>query len=356
MHHETLHAKINLFLFLKFMNIQNALQKVIENQSLTGDEMTDVMHQIMTGQATDAQIGGFLIAMRMKGETVDEIIAAATVMRSLATPVDLQKDNLVEIVGTGGDGSSTFNVSTASCLVVAAAGGRVAKHGNRSISSKSGAADLLEAAGVNLQITADQVKECVEEIGVGFMFAPNHHSAMKHAIGPRKEMGVRTLFNLLGPLTNPAGTPNQVLGVFSKDWVRPLADVLKQLGSHHVMVVHAEDGMDEISISSPTFVAELNNGKITEYTVKPEDYGLQQHAVSSIRVHNAEESLEMVNSVLSNDDNPARDIVALNAGAAIYVAGLAGSHQAGIERALEVIASGEAKQKLLDLINKTNSF
>jgi len=338
------------------MNIQTALAKVIEKQDLTQQEMMDVMQQIMTGQATSAQIGGFLIAMRMKGETVDEIIAAATVMRSLATPVDLPKDNLVEIVGTGGDGSSTFNISTASCLVVAAAGGRVAKHGNRSISSKSGAADLLEAAGVNLDISAEQVKECVEEIGVGFMFAPNHHSAMKHAIGPRKEMGVRTLFNLLGPLTNPAGTPNQVLGVFSKDWVRPLAEVLKELGSHHVMVVHAEDGMDEISISSPTFVAELNNGKITEYIVKPEDFDLQQHPLSSIRVHNPEESLEMVNSVLSNDANPARDIVALNAGAAIYVAGLAGSHQAGIERALEVIASGKAKQKLLDLINKTNSF
>lgn len=338
------------------MNIQTAIQKATENQNLSREEMTDVMHQIMTGQASDAQIGGFLIAMRMKGETVDEITAAASVMRSLATPVNLSTENLVEIVGTGGDGSSTFNVSTASCLVVAAAGGRVAKHGNRSISSKSGAADLLETAGVNLNITAEQVKECVEEIGVGFMFAPNHHSAMKHAIGPRKEMGVRTLFNLLGPLTNPAGTPNQVLGVFSKDWVRPLAYVLNELGSHHVMVVHAEDGMDEISISSPTFVAELKNGTVTEYTIKPEDFGMRQHPVSDIRVHNAAESLEMVNSVLSNDANSARDIVALNAGAAIYVAGLAGSHQAGIDRALEVIASGDAKQKLLDLINKTNSF
>ena len=338
------------------MTIQEALQKIIEKNDLTRQQMTDVMHQIMTGQASDAQIGGFLIAMRMKGETVDEITAAATVMRSLASPVELEKENLVEIVGTGGDGSSTFNVSTASCFVVAAAGGRVAKHGNRSISSKSGAADLLETAGVNLDITADQVKECVEQIGVGFMFAPNHHSAMKHAIGPRKEMATRTLFNLLGPLTNPAGTPNQVLGVFSKDWVRPIAEVLKALGSHHVMVVHAKDGMDEISISSPTYIAELNNDNITEYQIKPEDFGMQQHSLGNIRVHNAEESLEMVNSVLSNEANPARDIVALNAGAAIYVAGLADSHQAGIERAFEVIASGAAKQKLLDLINKTNSF
>jgi anthranilate phosphoribosyltransferase len=277
-------------------------------------------------------------------------------MRSLATPVELDTTNLVEIVGTGGDGSGTFNVSTASCFVVAAAGARVAKHGNRSISSKSGAADLLETAGVNLGITAEQVKECVDDIGVGFMFAPNHHSAMKHAIGPRKEMGVRTLFNLLGPLTNPAGTPNQVLGVFSKDWVRPLADVLNKLGSNHVMVVHAEDGMDEISISSPTFVAELKNGEVTEYTIKPEDFGMRQHPVNEIRVHDSEESLEMVNSVLNNEANAARDIVVLNAGAAIYVSGLAATHQAGIDRALEVIASGDAKQKLLDLINKTNSF
>jgi len=338
------------------MNIQSAIQKAVDHQDLTQEEMTEVMQQIMTGKATDSQIGGFLVAMRMKGENVEEITAAARVMRSLATAVDLDKTNLVEIVGTGGDGSGTFNISTASCFVVAAAGARVAKHGNRSISSKSGAADLLEAAGVNLEITAEQVKDCVEDIGVGFMFAPKHHSAMKHAIGPRKEMGVRTLFNLLGPLTNPAGTPNQVLGVFSKEWVRPLADVLNKLGSNHVMVVHAEDGMDEISISSPTFVAELKDGNITEYTIKPEDFGMSQHPISSIRVHNADESLEMVNSVLSNENNSARDIVVLNAGAAIYVSGLTSSHQAGIDRALEVIASGDAKQKLLDLINKTNSF
>ena len=338
------------------MNIQTAIQSAIEHQNLTQEEMTEVMQQIMTGQATDAQIGGFLVAMRMKGETVEEITAAASVMRELSTKVDLDKQNLVEIVGTGGDGSSTFNVSTASCFVVAAAGGRVAKHGNRSISSKSGAADLLEAAGVNLNITADQVKQCVEKVGVGFMFAPLHHSAMKYAIGPRKEMGTRTLFNLLGPLTNPAGTPNQVLGVFSKNWVKPIADVLNKLGGNHVMVVHADDGMDEISISSPTSVAELKEGQVSEYSIKPENFGMTMHSISDIQVKDAEESLEMVNSVLNNDANAARDIVALNAGAAIYVAGLESSHQAGINRALEVIASGAAKQKLLDLINITNSF
>jgi len=338
------------------MNIQAAIQKVTKNENLSNAEMTDVMHQIMTGQATDSQIGGFLIGMRMKGETVDEITAAATVMRSLATPVELDKANLVEIVGTGGDGNSTFNVSTASCFVVAAAGGRVAKHGNRSVSSSSGAADLLEAAGVNLDISAEQVKTCVESIGVGFMFAPKHHSAMKHAIGPRKEMGVRTIFNVLGPLTNPAGTPNQVLGVYSKDLVRPLAEVLNKLGANHVMVVHGDDSMDEISISAPTSVAELKNGKITEYSIKPEDFGLQQYSIATIQVNDATESLDMVTSVLNNDDSPARDIVMLNAGAAIYVAGLTASHQAGIERAEEVLTAGAAKEKLLELINITNSF
>ena len=338
------------------MNIQAAIEKITTNENLSNAEMIDVMHQIMTGNATDSQIGGFLIGMRMKGETVDEISAAATVMRSLATPVDLDKTNLVEIVGTGGDGSSTFNISTASCIVVAAAGGRVAKHGNRSVSSSSGAADVLEAAGVNLEITADQVKTCVEQIGVGFMFAPKHHSAMKHAIGPRKEMGVRTIFNVLGPLTNPAGTPNQVLGVYSKELVRPIAEVLHKLGANHVMVVHGDDGMDEISISAATSVAELKNGKITEYSIKPEDFGLPQHSIATIRVNDASESLDMVTSVLNNDHSPARDIVMLNAGAAIYVAGLTASHQAGIERAEETLASGAAKNKFLELINMTNSF
>jgi len=339
------------------MNIQSAIQKIIEKQDLSSEEMTDVMHQIMTGQATDSQIGGFLIGMCMKGETVDEITAAASVMRSLASVVNIEnKENLVEIVGTGGDGSSTFNISTASCFVVAAAGGRVAKHGNRSISSKSGAADLLEAAGVNIELNADQVKACVEDIGVGFMFAPMHHNAMKHAIGPRKEMGVRTIFNLLGPLTNPAGTPNQVLGVFSKDWVRPIAETLSKLGANHVMVVHGDDGMDEISISAATSVAELKNGEINEYSIKPEDFGMLQHPVSYIRVENAEESLEMVNSVLNNEASPARDIVALNAGAAIYVAGLTATHKAGVERALEVLESGDARKKLLALINESNAF
>ena len=337
------------------MKLQQAIQKVIEKENLNADEMTAVMQLIMTGEATPAQIGGFLIGLRMKGETVDEITSAAAVMRSLATPVDIQADNLVDIVGTGGDGSSTFNISTASCFVVAAAGGHVAKHGNRSVSSKSGAADVLEAAGVDLSISPQEVKACVEDLGVGFMFAPMHHSAMKHAIGPRKEMAVRTIFNLLGPLTNPAGTPNQLLGVYSREWVRPLADVLNKLGSHHVIVVHAEDGLDEISIAAPTFVAELKDGKITEYTIKPEDFGIERQSLDNVRVNDATESLAMLQGVLDNKQGTARDIVALNAGAAIYVAGLADSHQAGVAKAFNVLSSGKASQKLKDLVAKTAS-
>ncbi len=335
------------------MNIKQAIAKLLENESLTKQEMTDVMNEVMTGIATDAQIGGFLIALRVKGESVDEITAAAQVMRDLATPVTIDADNLVDIVGTGGDGSSTFNISTASCFVVAAAGGHVAKHGNRSVSSKSGAADLLEAAGVNLNVDPDMVKACVEELGVGFMFAPMHHSAMKHAIGPRKEMAVRTVFNVLGPLTNPAGAPNQLLGVFSAELVRPIAEVLKKLGSNHVLVVHADVGLDEISIEGATRVAELKNGEITEYSIKPEDFGFADQSLSNITVENSEQSLAMVKSVLSNEAGPARDIVALNAGAAIYAANLTDTLEDGIKRAVEVIESGLAMNKLNALIEKT---
>ncbi len=337
------------------MNIKQAIAKLLDNESLNSQEMTDVMNEVMTGVATDAQIGGFLIALRVKGETVDEITAAAQVMRNLATPVVINADNLIDIVGTGGDGSSTFNISTASCFVVAAAGGHVAKHGNRSVSSKSGAADVLEAAGVNLNVGPDEVKACVEELGVGFMFAPMHHSAMKHAIGPRKEMAVRTVFNVLGPLTNPAGAPNQLLGVFSPDLVRPIAEVLKQLGSNHVLVVHADDGLDEISIAGSTRIAELKNGEITEYTIKPEDFGFSSQSLGGITVENSQQSLEMLKGVLSNVAGPARDIVSLNAGAAIYAANLTDTLENGIKRAVEVIESGLALNKLNALIEKTSA-
>lgn len=337
------------------MTMQAAIKAVTERRDLTAEEMAATMRLIMTGEATPAQVGGFLIGLRMKGETVDEIAAAAAVMRELASKVDIDKKHLVDTCGTGGDASGSFNVSTASAIVVAAAGGKVAKHGNRSVSSKSGSADLLEAAGVNLELTPQQVADCVNEVGVGFMFAPLHHSAMKHAIGPRREMAVRTIFNVLGPLTNPAGAPNQVLGVFSKDLVEPLAYVLQRLGSEHVLVVHAEDGMDEISIASPTFVAELNKGKVSTYTVAPEDFGIKRAGLEQIRAADATHSLQIIKQVFNNEDGPARDIVCLNAGAAIYAAGLTGSLAEGVKRAQAVIAEGLAKEKLDQLIAKTNA-
>lgn len=336
------------------MDMPAAIRAMTEHRNLTADEMTSVMRTIMTGEATPAQIGGFLIGLRMKGETVDEIAAAAKVMRELAAHVEVQGEHLVDTCGTGGDAASTFNISTTSALVVAAAGGQVAKHGNRSVSSKSGSADVLEAAGVNLDLTPEQVAQCIRQIGVGFMFAPKHHGAMKHAIGPRREMGVRTIFNVLGPLTNPAGAPNQVLGVFSASLLQPLAEVLQKLGSQHVLVVHSEDGMDEISIGAPTHVAELHNGKISTYTIRPEQFGLQTQDIKVLAVDSAEQSLLMLKTVLDNQPGPARDIVQLNAGAAIYAAGLTDSLQAGIKRAAEVIADGSARAKL-DALVETSS-
>lgn len=336
------------------MSMQEAIKAVTEKRDLSAEEMSATMRLIMTGEATPAQVGGFLIGLRMKGESIDEIAAAAGVMRELASKVEVDKDHLVDTCGTGGDASGSFNVSTASAIVVAAAGGKVAKHGNRSISSKSGSADVLETAGVNLEISPEQVAACVNEIGVGFMFAPLHHSAMKHAIGPRREMAVRTIFNVLGPLTNPAGAPNQVLGVFSKDLVEPLAHVLKQLGSEHVLVVHAEDGMDEISIATPTFVAELNNGEVTTYTVQPEDFDMKRADLEQIRATDSAHSLEIIKNVFDDVDGPAKDIVCLNAGAAIYAAGLSGSLAEGVKKAQDVIASGAVAETLQQLIAKTN--
>lgn len=338
------------------MNLQQAIKAVTERQNLSREDMISVMRLIMTGEATPAQIGGFLVGLRMKGETVDEIAAAAEVMRELAHKVDVSGDHIVDIVGTGGDGAHTFNISTACCFVVAAAGGKVAKHGNRSVSSKSGSADLLEAAGVSLDLTPEQVEQCIERIGVGFMFAPRYHSAMKHAIGPRKEMAVRTIFNILGPLTNPAGAPNQLMGVFSAELVEPLANVFKSLGSNHVMVVNAEDGLDEISIASDTHVAELRNGQITKWIIRPEDFGCQRGSLDDLRVEDAQQSLEIIKKVLANKPGPALDIVALNAGAALYVAGLSDSMQAGVDIAREIIASGKAEEKLSELVGLSQSL
>lgn len=338
------------------MNIQQGLAKLIEGESLSNEDMIAVMRQIMTGEASEAQIAGFLVALRMKGETVDEISGAATVMRELATPVDLQGEHLVDIVGTGGDGASIFNVSTASTFVVAAAGGMVAKHGNRSVSSKSGAADVLEAAGVSLQLSAAQVKQCVESLGVGFMFAVNHHSAMKHAIGPRKQLAVRTVFNLLGPITNPANTPNQLLGVFDAQWLRPIADVLNKLGSRRVLVVHSDDGLDEISIAAPTRVAELDNGSVKEYTIEPEDFGIARGSLDSLVVADAGESLALIQSALRGEPGPARDIIALNAGAALYAAHLSESLADGVSKAGEILASGAAADKMQQLADLSQTL
>ena len=293
----------------------------------------------------------------MKGETVAEIAAAASVMRELASGVSIAGlQHTVDIVGTGGDASGTFNVSTASMFVAAAAGCHVAKHGNRSVSSKSGSADVLEAAGIRLDLTPQQVERCVREVGVGFMFAPGHHSAMKHAIGPRREMGVRTIFNVLGPLTNPAGVPNQLLGVFSEDLLQPIAEVLQRLGSRHVMVVNSRDGLDEVSSGAATDVAELIDGQIRRYSIRPEDFGIRRTPIQSLKVEDAAHSLAIIRGVLEDISGPARDIVMLNAGAAIYTAGLAHSLQRGMEMADRAIASGEARNRLDRLIILTQSF
>ncbi len=332
------------------MHIQQALQTLLNKQDLSSDDMRAVMRQIMSGNATDAQIGGFLIALRCKGETIDEIAAAAEVMRELASKVTVTGEHVIDTCGTGGDGANTFNISTTCAFVVAAAGGQVAKHGNRSVSSSCGSADLLEAAGVNLDLTAEQVVQCVNDIGVGFLFAPNHHGAMKYTRNARKDMGVRTLFNLLGPLSNPAGAPNQLIGVFNKQWVEPLAQALKKLGSQHVLVVSADDGLDEISIASPSTIAELKDGQVSTYKITPEQFGFERAGLEELAVDGAASSLVMVKSVLDNKAGAARDIVALNAGAAIYAANITDSLSAGIEKALQLIASGAAKAKFDALI------
>ncbi len=336
------------------MEMQTAIRAVVEGRDLSAADMTGVMGLIMGGQATPAQIGGFLIGLSMKGETVEEIAAAAGVMRELATHVPVHGAHVIDTCGTGGDAAGNFNISTASALVAAAAGAKVAKHGNRSISGKSGSADVLEAAGVNIDLDPERIGACIETIGVGFLFAPRHHGAMKYAIGPRREMGVRTIFNLLGPLTNPAGAPNQIMGVFSEAWVEPLAHVLKRLGSRNVLVVHSQDGLDEISIAAPTRVAELREGQVRVYLVNPEDFGLERGSLETLRVESPAQSLEILGQVLANQPGPARDIVAMNAGAGIYAAGLAQGLREGTEKALEVIASGAAAQVLERLVSFTN--
>jgi anthranilate phosphoribosyltransferase len=336
---------------------QQALVRLIEQREIFYDEMLSLMRQIMGGEVSPAQIAGILVGLRVKKETVGEISAAAYVMREFATKVPVaNRDHLVDTCGTGGDSISTFNVSTTSALVAAAAGARVAKHGGRSVSSTCGSADVLERLGVNINLTPEQVGLCVDNIGIGFMFAPNFHGAMKYAAPVRKELGVRTMFNVLGPLTNPAGAENQVLGVFHPDLVGIMARVLQRLGSRHVLVVNGMDGMDEISISTGTFVAELKNGQVDEYEISPEQFGFSIASNDLLRVSNVDEACGMLQGVLDNKPGAPRDIVTLNAGAAIYVSGLSRTLVEGIETAREMIASGRAKFMLENLIRFSSQF
>ncbi len=334
---------------------QQALVRLIEQREIFYDEMLSLMRQIMSGEVSPTMIAAILVGLRVKKETIGEISAAAFVMREFASKVPVtQREHLVDTCGTGGDAAHTFNISTASAFVAAAAGARVAKHGGRSVSSTCGSADVLEALGVNLNLTPEQVGHSIDQIGIGFMFAPNFHGAMKYAAPVRRELGVRTLFNVLGPLTNPASADNQVMGVFHPDLVGIQARVLQRLGSRHVLVVHGSDGLDEITISGSSYIAELKEGQVTEYTVTPEEFGLQIAPLDSIRVTNADEAKAMLLGVLDNQAGAARNIVLMNAGAAIYVAGLADSLAHGVEKAAESIASSAAKNKLIQLIEISN--
>lgn len=338
------------------MNLPAALNAIINGRDLSEADMRAVMRAMMRGEATPAQIGGLLVALRLKGESVAEITAAVRVMRELASRVEVNKAGLVDTCGTGGDGTNSFNISTTAAFVTAASGARVAKHGNRAVSGKSGSADVLAAAGVNLELNPAQIADCIETAHIGFMFAPLHHGAMKHALGPRRELGIRTLFNVLGPLTNPAGAPNQVIGVYSRAWLKPLAETLRRLGARHVLIVHAEDGMDEISIAGKSWISELKDGRLEHYSVTPEQFGVKSRDTGPLAVKDAEESLAMMRAVLDNRAGAARDIVCLNAGAAIYAAGQADSLHGGVIRAVELIESGAARQKLQQLITHSQSF
>ena len=332
-----------------------ALTRVIEHREIFHDEMLALMRRIMSGEMSPVMIAALTIGLRVKKETIGEIAAAAQVMREFATPVAVaDRTHLVDIVGTGGDSSHTFNISTAATFVAAAAGARVAKHGGRSVSSTSGSADVMEALGARIDLAPEQVGQCIAETGVGFMFAPNHHPAMKHAAPVRKELGVRTIFNILGPLTNPAGAPNQLLGVFHPDLVGIQVRVLQRLGSEHVMVVYGMNGMDEVSLSGETMVGELKNGEVKEYAIHPSDFGLPVYDSRVLKVANKEESVACIQRALANEDGPVRDIVLLNAGAALYCAGLAGSIADGVKLAREAVASGRALAKLSQFVAATN--
>ncbi len=335
------------------MDFQAALNEIINGGDLPDGAMRSVMRELMSGKLSDAQIGGFLIALRMKGETVEEISAAADVMREFAVRVHIDHPHLVDIVGTGGDGVRTFNISTTASFVIAAAGGKVAKHNNRSISGISGSADVLEQAGIKLALTPEQVAECINRVGVGYMFAPAHHPATRYASGPRRELAVRSIFNLLGPLTNPAYVKRQLIGVYRADMLDVFAQVLQRLGSEHCMVAHSLDGLDEISNASATDVVELKDGNIAKYQLTPHQFGITPGVLSDLVVSSAEQSRDMMLSALEDHPGPARDVVLLNAGAAIYVAGLTPDMEQGVELARQAIASGEALKKLHELASLT---
>ncbi len=342
------------------MNIQTALGRIAEKRDLSTAEMVDVMRQIMSAGTTDVQIGAFLLGLRIKGETIDEITGGVQVLREFANGVKVSGPNLVDIVGTGGDGANLFNVSTAACFVVAAAGGRVAKHGNRSVSSSSGSADVLEAAGVRLDISPGQVAQCVDELGIGFMFALMHHSAMRHVSLARKELGLRTLFNVLGPMANPAGISRQLIGVYDGSLCRPVAEVLQRLGSEHVLVVHSDDGLDEISLAANTHVAELKNGAVREYTLEPEQLGFKREPMQDLVVEDVAASLQLITTALAGEKDPrsqrAANMIALNAGAALYVAGVVQSIAAGVSVAGDVLSSGAGLKKMQQLAAMTQGF
>ncbi len=336
---------------------QEAINRLSDKREIFFDEMVDLFRQVMDGKVTPVQLSAILMGLHVKTETVSEIAAAAKVMREFATKVDVgDLPNLVDTCGTGGDKAHTFNISTAAAFVAAAAGAKVAKHGGRSVSSQSGSADVLEVLGVNVNLTAAQAAESIKQVGLGFMFAPNYHPAMKHAAPIRKELGMRTILNILGPLTNPASAPNQVMGVFHSDLVGIQARVLKELGSKHVMVVHGEDGLDEITLSGSTLVAELKHGFVTEYKIEPKQFGLDIAPIEAIKAADKDASKKMVLSVLDNQSGPAKDIVMLNAGAAIYVAGLANDLWGGVTKAREMIETGKARAKLDALVKFTSAL
>lgn len=343
------------------MNIQQALNHIAKNIDLTQPQMEEVMRSIMQGDTTDAQIGALMMGLRMKGESIDEITAAARVMREFAIKIDVSNvPYLVDIVGTGGDGQNLFNVSTASSFVIAASGATIAKHGNRGVSSKSGSSDLLEQAGIHLDLDMQQTERCIREMGVGFLFAPNHHKAMKYAVGPRRELGIRSIFNMLGPLTNPAGVERFVIGVFSDELCRPIAEVMKQLGAKHVMVVHSKDGLDEISLAAPTSVAELKDGEITEWTLTPEEVGIKSQALTGLIVADAAESLKLIKDALGKNKSEigekAADMIALNAGAGIYVSGLTQTYAQGVLLAHDILYGGQALEKMSVLAEFTKTL